>query len=149
RILIRTEVVRTICGDRVQPKGVHIGAHEVIRRRLAGGVGGVGSIRRLFPERAAWTERAIDLVGGYLKKSERFPRIWWKLRREATRRFEQDERADDVCVDEVLRAVDRSIDMSFCGNVQHRAGPGVPEYPLHCRSVGDVGLNECDPRILP
>ena len=62
-------------------------------------------------------------------------------------RFQQAEGADDVGLDEVFRAVDRTIDMAFGGEIEHRARLVFGQQIRHQRAVAYVAVHEHVPLI--
>ena len=58
------------------------------------------------------------------------------------KRFEQDENADDVGFNERCRAVDRAVDMGFCGKVYNRTGFARNEQILNQGFVGDRAFDK-------
>ena len=75
-------------------------------------------------------------------------RVGRQRRHVPARRFEQHERADDVRVDERLRAVDRPIDVRLGSEIQDGVRPRVGEHARHDVAIGDVALDERHARIL-
>ena len=63
-------------------------------------------------------------------------------------RLEQHEGADDVRVDEGVRAVDRPVDVRLGRQIQHSVGAGLFEDARHRRAIGDVAADERDARVL-
>ena len=61
---------------------------------------------------------------------------------ELPRRFQQDERADNIRVDEGPRPVDGAVNVRLGGQVEHRRGPFVGKDPGHGVTVGDVRLDK-------
>ena len=62
--------------------------------------------------------------------------------------LEQDERADDVGLHELRRTVDRTIDMTFRGQVQNHVGLKVGQRRSHLGCVSDIGANKFEPRMI-
>ena len=62
--------------------------------------------------------------------------------------FQQDERADDVRVDETLRAVDRAIDVRLGREIHDRNGLMLAEDAADRVTVRNVCADERDSRIL-
>ena len=58
------------------------------------------------------------------------------------RRLKQREGADEVGLDERIRAVDRAIDMAFGGKVHDHVGLRIGEEPAHRRRIDDVGFDK-------
>ena len=65
------------------------------------------------------------------------------------RDLEQSIRPDDICLNEVARAVDRAIDMCFGGQVHDRIGGKIEKRGAQSRGVADVDLFEAMPRFFP
>ena len=61
--------------------------------------------------------------------------------------MQQREGSDDVGRDEVLRAVDRTVDMAFGRKVHYRVRPKLFENLSHGGGIRNVGLQEMIARI--
>ena len=129
RKLERAVVVGAIGGDDGQAVRVMIGADQHVARGFAGGVWGVGRVRRGLGEEAGVAEGAVHFVGGNVVE------FWiadfgFRIEPQLAAGFEQVEGADDVGADEIAGAGDGAIDMGFGGEMQHVAD-GVFFHDLH------------------
>lgn len=52
-------------------------------------------------------------------------------------------RALHICGDEVVRQIDRAVDMAFRRQMDHRVGPVRSENRSQARSIPNVAVNEC------
>ena len=97
RKLVGAVVVGAIGRDHRQAVGVMIGAHQQVARRLAGGIGRVGSVGRGFGKIAAGAQAAIDFIGGNMVETAfqlRIADCRLRIEPEAAARLQQMERAD-------------------------------------------------------
>ena len=63
--------------------------------------------------------------------------------------FQQNERADDVGLDEVGGTIDRAIDVALGGKVHDRVGLVRRQYLPHRGLIGDVGLYQKMAAMVP
>ena len=74
--MVGTVVLRAICGEDGQSVGVVIGAHQMVRSGLAGGIGAVRLVGVGFAEgRVVRREGAVNLIGGHMQEAESFFRF--------------------------------------------------------------------------
>ena len=93
----------------VETVGADVREHLQVSPGLGGAVGGRGPQRVVLVRAAAEVEVAVHLVRGHLDVANvRLPRP-----------FEQGLRAENVGVDEVLRRLDRAVDVRLGGEVDH------------------------------
>lgn len=90
---------------------------------------------------------AIDLVGRDVQKAEGFALGCIEALPVIARACEQAEGADDVGRDEVIRAVDRPVDMGLGGKVDNCAGANACKQALYQFDVTDVAADECEPLV--
>jgi hypothetical protein len=64
------------------------------------------------------------------------------------RLLQQDESANDVGRDELRRAVDRTIDVAFRGQVQNDVWLEIGQRGSHLCRVSDIGTNKSEPRMI-
>ena len=146
RKLVRPVVVRAI-GDRgVEPVGLVVGAHQMIRGGLARRVGRIRRVRaRLMEWRIVGLERAVHLVGRHMMKAMAAHGL--AVQPQALRRLEQRMRADDIGADEIIGPEDRAIDMRFGREVHQRIDLMSLEQRAHRGLVADVAAHEHVARI--
>ena len=136
-------IVAAVGGQHRQPISVVVCTHQMVACSLACAVGAVWLVAMPFGKRRSrGFQRAIHLVGRHMQQAEsrllgnpQSPEI-------RTHRLQQMEGADDIGLDEILRAMDRTIHMALCRKVHHRTRPMLGQQPLHQRTVADVPLHK-------
>ncbi len=124
-------------------------ADKVVGGSLAGGIGAVGPVLVALGEGGiARPQGAEDLVGRHVPESEGSLPFCREPGPERSHRLQEPERADDVRVDEVGRAVDRAVDVALGSEVDDGPDTVVGQQPLDECSIGDVAARERVPRIL-
>ncbi len=131
-------VVGAIGGNRRQAVGVMPGAHQVIGRGLAGGIGRVGLVASRLGEQAGGVQAAIDLVGGDMVEAEAGLLPVAETIPVMARRLQQGVGADDVGLDELGRAVDGAVDVALGGQVHDAVRPVLGEQAADLGGVADV-----------
>ena len=135
--------VGAVADEDRQAVGAVPGPGEVVRGRLAGGVGGIRPVRRNIGEDAhRRLQRAVDLVGRDVQKAKGFPLRGRQSAPVRGRRLQQRHRPLHVGGHEVHRPVDGAIDVGFGREMDHRVRSGVRENPAQCATVANVGLLE-------
>ena len=110
---------------------------------LAGAVGAVGLVDVLFCERGRrGREAAVHLVGGDVQKAERRLPIRVQAAAIGARAFQQAVGAHNVGGDEILGAMDRTVDMTLGGKVDDGARAALGQQPRHQRGIADVALHK-------
>lgn len=143
REVVRAVVVGAVGGENRKTIGVMVGAHQVIAGRLARRVRAVWLVLvRLGERRSVRRQGAIDFVGGNMQETERLLRIARQGFPVGAHRFEQAEGANDVGLDEVFRAMNRTIDMRLGGEIDHRTRLMLGQQLLDQRRVGDIAVDE-------
>src|SRR6201999_436375 len=95
------------------------GSNQHIRGCLAGRIWRVGSVVACFREGAARDQRAEYFISRDVMKAKNLSARWVELLIMSTSRFQQRVSAKNVCVDELCRAIDRTIDVALCGQMHH------------------------------
>ena len=147
RKMIGPVIVRAVGHQRRQLVGFAPGANQMVRRRLAGGIGRVGRIGRRLREHALAAERAEHLVGRDMQKAESRALLGRQPSPIAQRLLQQREGADNVGLDEFAGSVDRAIDMALRRQVHDGVGLVLVEQPAQRRGLADAGLFKCIARI--
>ena len=130
-------IVRAVRDEDRQPVGVAPRPHQMVGRRLGGRIGRARIVAGLLGEAAVVGQCAEHLVGGDVMKAEAVGgRAEPPPMRE--RGLEQHIGADHIGVDEIGRAVDRTIDMAFGGKMHHGVGRKVRKYAPDRALVADV-----------
>ncbi|MOA30968.1 hypothetical protein D3C78_1520960 [compost metagenome] len=80
-----------------------------------------------------------EAEGGLLRRAESAP--------VTPHRLEQMERPDDIGLDEVLRSVDRAVDVRFRREVDHGPRPVLSQQTIHQRPVADIAMHEGMARV--
>src|SRR2546426_8680568 len=146
--LARPIVIGAIGRQRWQPISVVIRAHEMIGSCFGCRIWAVRRVRSgLRKWRISRTERTIDFVGRYMQEAKALALLGWQRQPIRARGFEQRESAYDVGGDEVGWTADRSIDVAFRGEVEHRTRAVLVEQRLDERAIGNVATDEQVPRI--
>ena len=139
----RAIVVRAIRSEGGEPVGVVVGAHEVVAGGLAGGIGTVRLVGVRFAERrVVQRERAVYLIGGYMQEAEGFFRFLIEPSEVGTDGFEKVECADDVCLNELARAVNRAVHMRLGGEVHDSTRLVLGEDFADKGAVADIASNK-------
>jgi hypothetical protein len=117
RKLIRAVIVRAIGNDRRKAVGVVIGANQHVTGGFAGRIRGIGSVRGGLQEMPRSAERAVNFIGGNMMKTagSRF----LLAEPEKATGFEQVESANDVGLDEVAGAADRTVHVRFSRQMEN------------------------------
>jgi hypothetical protein len=143
--MIGPVVVRTVAGGHLQPVGVVVGAHEMIRGGLARRVGGVRLVLlRLVKARVIRRQGTVDLVRGHVVEA---------VRRAAAgqphgpRGLEQAVGADNVGLDERIGATDRAVNVAFRGKVHDRGHRFVTQQGRDRLLIADVALDKAEPGV--
>ena len=142
RHLIGAVVVGAVTDHHRQAEGPVPCSRKVVGGRLARRVGRVRPVRRGISERSLGAERAVDLVGRYVEEAEALPRRALQATPVVGRGLEQRHRPLHVGSDEIHGAVDRTVDMGFSGEVDHRMRPRQGHDPTHGAAVADIGVFE-------
>jgi hypothetical protein len=145
--VIRAVVVRAIGGDHRQSVGVVPGAHQMVGRGLAGGIGGIGLVAGGFGEQAGVAQAAVDLVGGDVMEAEAGLALAFQAVPVVPGGFEQGVGADDVGLDEFGRAVDGAVDVALGGQVHDAVRLVLAEQAADLGGVADVDLLEGVARV--
>ena len=145
RELVGTVVVGAITRRDGQPVGVIIGAHQVVGRGFARRVGRVGRVGCLLGEgRIVGPQGSIHLVRRDVMETNP---IMFPVGPDPPRRLEQRVGADHVRPDEFVRAQDRAVHVRFGCEMHDRRDPVIPQRPLDCAFVADIGVNETIPGV--
>lgn len=113
--LIGAVVVRAVRDERRQAVGVVVGADEMIRSGLRGGIGRIGSIGSLLGEVAGRPERPVDFVGGDMQEPKPLAGFRFERRPVLSSGIEQADGPDDIGLNERRRPIDRPVHMGFGG----------------------------------
>lgn len=138
RKLVRSEIVRAIGYHRWQPVGPVPVLNEMIRRSLAGRIGGVGRVGGLFREKPGVVQTAINLVGRDMMEPEGRSAFFIKLLPVGTGGIQEIVCAHDVGLDEIRRVADRAIDMGFRRQMHDCVGFVLVQYPAHFFRVANI-----------
>ena len=136
-------VVRAIRGENGETVGVVVGAHEVVAGGLAGGIGAVRLVGVGFAERrVVRRERAVDLIGGHMQEAESFFRFLIKPAKVGANGFKEVESANDVCLDELARAVNRAVHMRLGGEIHDSTRLVLGEDFVEKGAVADIASHK-------
>ena len=149
RELIGAVVVGAVGDVGRETVGVHIGLHQHVRPRLAGGIGAVGIVGRVLIEERAVVIRqgAVHLVRGHMQ--ELLPRLEAALRQlpGLLCAVEHHRRAQHIGAHEHLGFPDAPVHMALRREMHHTVDVVLREYPGDGLLVADVRLHEAVVRI--
>ena len=147
--LVRSIVVGTIRDQGREAECTPPSAHQVITRRLGGGIRTVGRIRGAFCKQGGRTPAkvAVDFVGAHVMKAKPLPPIRGQGIPVGESRLQQRVCTDDVGIDELAGAVDGAIDVRLGGEVHHDVRLVLCEDSVKRVAVYYVGVLERVARI--
>jgi hypothetical protein len=102
------------------------------------GANGVSSVNG----RVVLAQRTVDLVGGDVQEAERCLFCVAQVVPVTTHFFQQVEGADDVGLDEIFRAVNGAVDVTFGGEVDDRARLVLRQQFADQFTIADVTLDK-------
>src|SRR6185437_3969092 len=117
--LARTVIVRAIGYDGWEPECVMPGAHQMIGAGFARRIGRVGCIGRFFAEGAVSAKRTIDLIRRNMNETEPFASRALERVPVSACGIEQGKGSDEIGLNEIRRAIDRTVDMAFCSEMKN------------------------------
>lgn len=138
-----TVIVGTI--DRQDGKSVSRSecTRHMIRRSFARRVGIIRGVRRRLTEwRIGLSERPKDFIGRHLEEAERCLSVRRHVAPIGQRGLQKPVRADDVCLNEAVRILDRTIDMTLRGEIEYGTRPVFCQNVQYGVNVRDIGLDE-------
>ena len=139
-------VVRAVRRGDIEPIGVMIGADQMVGRGLGRRVGRIGRVGRVLAEGGVVRpQRAIDLVGRDMMEAVGLSPGLTSAEPFPPRDLQQRVGADDVGVDEGVRAQDRAVDMAFCREVHDGADVARVEQAGDEAFVADVAHHQVRP----
>src|ERR1035437_7651298 len=143
RELERPVIFRAVGGKHRQAIRMVPRPNEMIRARFGRGVGTVGLVVVVFGE--GWIcrpERAVDLVGGHMQKTERLLLTCRQCLPVVAYGFKQPERSRKVGFDKLARAVDGAVHMALGGEVEHCTRAILSEQLRYDRRIANIAFEE-------
>ncbi len=125
-----------------QAEGAVPGERQVVARGLRGRIGGARIVGRILAEQPFLAQGAVDFVRRDMEEAEARLVGLGEAAPVGAGGFQQCIGADDVGLDEHIRARDRAIDVALGGQMHHGLGLERGEGPVHGRTIGDIGLEE-------
>src|SRR5262249_3116073 len=148
RKLIWAIIVRAIADDHWQSIGPVPSVRQVIGAGLAGRIRRAWLIWRILSKTTLPSQRAEDFVGRDVNEPELGATLWRQSLPILSCYFEKLISANDIGVNECSRVRNRTVDVAFCGEMQHCIRLKAVEDPVHCRAVADVRALHCVARIV-
>src|SRR5690606_914995 len=146
--VIGAVVVGAVAGRNPQPVSVVIGAHQVVRRGLAGGIGRVGRVRRALGEcRILRRQGAVYLVGGDVVEVMRLRRLL--VEPALLGGLQQGVSAHYIGVDEGIGAGNRAIDVAFSSKMHDCVDIVLLDQFLDQSLVTDIASYEMKALAVP
>ena len=142
RELVRAVIVGTVGDQHGQPVRIVPGAHQVVAGGLAGGIRGMGAIRRGLREQAFLSQGAVHFIRGNVVEAETL--LFLSL--QGTVIFQgglkHGKSAHDVGGHKISRIVNGTVHMGFRRQVHHPVRSVLPQSAPHQGSVPDVGVQK-------
>ena len=142
RELVRAVIVGTVGDQHGQPVRIVPGAHQVVAGSLAGGIRGMGAIRRGFREQAFLSQGAVHLIRGNVMEAEAL--LFLPLQGAVIFQggLKQGKSAHDVGGHKVSRIVNGTVHMGLRRQVHYPVRPVLPQGAAHQGRVPDVGVQK-------
>ncbi|EKD34351.1 MAG: hypothetical protein ACD_75C02377G0001, partial [uncultured bacterium] len=144
RKLVGAVVIGTVGDAHRQPIGVEIGAGQVIRGGLGGGIRRTRIVGRGLGKPAGFAKRTVHFIGAHMEKARpAHPGI--RRKPAVFGHFEQGKRSFDIGSDKCSGAGDRTIDMGFRGKVDDGIDQFFPEQLRHQVTIADIPADKAIP----
>ena len=121
----------------------------MVRRGFAGGIRAVGLVQMGFCERRRIRcQTAIHLVGADVQETETVLMCFVQAAPISTHRFEQLTSADHIGLNEIQRAMNRTVHMRFSGEMQDSTRAVLLQQSFDQFAVSDIALHKHMARVL-
>ena len=114
----------------------------MVRGGLACGIGRVRLVGTALGEKTLGPERAVDLVRRDVQEAKTILGFPIQSPPVLERRLQQHAGAQDVGLEEDLRCIDRTVDVAFGRQIEHRLGAETGEGGRHLGAICDVSDEE-------
>ena len=137
----RAVVIAAIRCQHRQTIGVMPSPNQMIAGRLAGRIRAIGFVVVVFREgRICRRQRAIDLIGRNMQKTEICLFAGLQTTPVGTNRLQQSEGANHIGLNKVFRAMDGTIHMAFGRKVHHRTGLVLCQQLRQLLAIANISL---------